>query len=243
MKLIQLNMWGGRLEKQLENFFASEQPDITCLQEAISIPGNGAIFISPESLQDQWEKPTSLFHSAVFSFSFMLREARFGNAIISTLPMIKTETIFTNLVHKPGFDFDVDDYNIRNLQHAIIEIGERRLNVLNHHGHHVPTHKNGNEDTLRQMRHIAGYIDTLEGPVILTGDFNLAPHSESLEVINEKLDNLSVRYKLETTRTALTHKKEVCDYIFVSEEIKVKDFKASDEVVSDHQALVLEFDI
>lgn len=243
MKLIQLNLWGGRLEKQLENFFNLQQPDIACLQEAISIQGNGAIFIPPETLQKCWTADTELFHSPVFTFNFMTRKASFGNGIITTFPIIRRETIFTNLSHKTGFDFDLDDYNIRNLQHVIIEVNDKQLHVLNHHGHHVPEHKNGDTQTLRQMRQITEYVAALNGPVILTGDFNLAPHSESLELINKELINLPVKYGLDTTRTQLTKKTEVCDYIFVNKLIKVSDFKASDELVSDHKALILEFGI
>jgi endonuclease/exonuclease/phosphatase (EEP) superfamily protein YafD len=93
------------------------------------------------------------------------------------------------------------------------------------------------------MHQIADYITTLSGPVILAGDFNLAPHSESLEVINKQLRNLSVEFKLETTRTFLTSKVEVCDYIFVNGAVKVTKFLALEDIASDHKALVLEFDV
>jgi len=243
VKLVQANIYGGRLENPLMFFFSDQQPDIACFQEAISINGNGAIFKSIEGLQACWQKPTYLFHSAMFSFKFMTKEAHFGNAIISTLPFEKQETIFTNKAHKSGFDFDIDDYNVRNLQHVQVSLNGQSLHVLNHHGHHIPEHKNGDAGTLRQMKQITEYIKRLSGPIILTGDFNLTPDSKSLEQINNHLENLSIKYELRTTRTQLTRKIEVCDYIFVSKEIEVKSFTASNELVSDHKALVLEFDI
>lgn len=243
MKLIQANIWGGRMERQLQGFFKDQQPDIACLQEAISIPGNGAIFISAEWLQECWPKPTHLFHSPMFSFKFMERTAHFGNAIISTLPYLKAKTVYTNKEHLLDFDFELHDYNIRNVQHVVIEVHGKKFNILNHHGHHIPAHKDGDEVTLRQMKQIGQYVDGLEGPVILTGDFNLAPKSESLEQINKRLRNLSVEYGLETTRNQLTYKKEICDYIFVNDQVNVKSFEASDELMSDHQALILEFDV
>jgi len=91
------------------------------------------------------------------------------------------------------------------------------------------------------MKELVQYIKKLEGAVILTGDFNLAPHSKSLEQLNKMLSNLSVKANLDTTRNQLTYKKEVCDYIFVNDQVKVKSFEASDELVSDHKALILEF--
>ena len=172
----------------------------------------------------------------------MAKEAHFGNTILSRLPLLDTETTFTHLHHKANFDLDDDDYNVRNLQHASVIIGGRKLHILNHHGHHIPSHKDGDQETERQCSIIAKKVSELDGPVILTGDFNLAPHSKSLEQINQVLQNLSIEAGLQTTRTQLTHKKEVCDYIFVNNDVHVQSFRALDDLVSDHQALVLEFD-
>lgn len=242
MKLVQLNAWGGRLEHQLADLLSDEAATFVCLQEIISTKGDGAFIISLEQLQTKAGLANS-FMSPVMTFNLMNKKASFGNSILSEFPISAPQTIFTNLVHKDNFDFDSDDYNIRNLQHAQVTIGDTKLHILNHHGHHVWQHKNGDAQTLRQMTQIADYISQLDGPIILAGDFNLAPHSQSLELINASLRNLSVDYRLTTTRTQLTSKKEVCDYIFVSEAIKVNSFKASDRLASDHQALILDFEI
>lgn len=115
------------------------------------------------------------------------------------------------------------------------------MHVLNHHGHHVPNHKNGDQETVRQCQMIVDYIEKLEGSVALCGDFNLQPESESLELINVKLFNHAKEHGVLTTRTPLTYKTEVCDYIFTSLDIKVKDFQILDDIASDHKALVVEF--
>jgi len=62
----------------------------------------------------------------------------------------------------------------------------------------------------------------LRGKIILSGDFNLAPHSESLEQINILLANLSIKARLKTTRTKLTHKPKSVTIYFVNDAIKVK---------------------
>jgi endonuclease/exonuclease/phosphatase family metal-dependent hydrolase len=242
VKVLQLNAWGGRLEQQVIDLMRHERPDIVCLQEIIDIAGKAAFFPGITELQ-QVCGFAHAFHSPVFSFNFMQRTAHFGNAILSQLPFESTETIFTNLEYKPDFDFDTDDYNIRNLQHAVIDIGKTKLNILNHHGHHIHQHKNGDTQTLRQMQQIADYVGTLEGPVILCGDFNLAPQSESLGKINGLLANLSLTYKLKTTRNQLTPKTEVCDYVFVNDSVRIHDFRVSPDIVSDHAALIAEFDV
>lgn len=242
LKLLQANIWGGRLNNQLADVFEEEQADILSLQEAVSTEGDALIFATIEDFAKR-AAYDNVFFSPVFDFNLMQKQAGFGNAILSRFEFKQTETVFTRLQHKKNFDFDLDDYNIRNFQHAVIDTGDAQLHVLNHHGHHVHQHKNGDAETMRQCGLIADYVRQLDGPIILTGDFNLAPHSESLEQINAVLRNLSIEYDLKTTRTPLTKKTEVCDYIFVNDKVKVLNFEASDRLISDHKALIVRFEI
>jgi len=241
MKLLQLNVWGGRLEKQIASLIEREKPDILCLQEAVSIKGgsNGGWVLSVDEIEKEFN--FNLAYAPVINFSFMRRKAEFGNAILSKKSPTYVNTIFTRLEYKENFDFEKDDYNIRNLLHVSFEDGNQTLHVLTHHGHHVPNHKKGDEQSLRQCQQIVDYIAKLKGKVILSGDFNLEPHSESLELINKLLINLPLKAKTKTTRTQLTHKTEVCDYIFVNNEVKVKSFSVLDDIASDHKALIVTF--
>jgi endonuclease/exonuclease/phosphatase (EEP) superfamily protein YafD len=171
----------------------------------------------------------------------MQRTAEFGNCILSKLPFSAKETIFTKGEFVHDFDFKKHDYNIRTLQHVAIQTQDGPIHILNHHGHHIPNHKNGDEETLRQCGQIADYIEKLSNKVLLTGDFNLSPNSESLEKINKVLTNLCIVNNVETTRTIFTHKNEVCDYIFVSNDVVVNKFDVLDDLASDHRALIAEF--
>ena len=241
MKILQLNMWGGRLEDQILDLIKKEDPDIVCLQEAINVPGGRAAFFLTS---DDIQKETNLdfkYFAPTFEANFMTRKMTYGNCILSKLPIIKCHTVFTYLNFAKNHDIIFGQNNMRNLQHIIIEHEKEKLNILNHHGYHIPKNKDGNDETLRQCKLIVNYIKKLEGPVILTGDFNLSPHSKSLEQINNILRNLSIEFQLKTTRNKLTHKTEVCDYIFINNYITVKDFRASEDEVSDHKALILEF--
>jgi endonuclease/exonuclease/phosphatase family metal-dependent hydrolase len=242
MKLFQANIWGGRLPYQINEALKSERPDLVCFQEVVSTKGDALIFKTLEEIKEEIGLDNSFF-SPVFSFNLMNKKAGFGNGIISRYPFIETNTVFTRLEHKDNFDFDTDDYNVRNFQHVTIEVDGRTLNILNHHGHHIHQHKNGDTETLRQCGEIASYINNLQGEVILTGDFNLEPTSESIKVLNSILKNLSIEAKLTSTRNELTPKNEVCDYIFVSKGIKVNKFYMLDKILSDHNALILEFDL
>jgi endonuclease/exonuclease/phosphatase family metal-dependent hydrolase len=243
MKLIQLNAWGGRIDSILRGFLKEETPDIFCGQEIISYPqGDSLLFLTAEEMTEAAGTKYSAF-GATASIPYMQGNAEFGNIIASKVPINRSEVVFTNLEFVKDFNFEDYDYNIRNFVHAVIEVNSKKLNILTHHGHHVRDHKNGTEETDRQMNTILEYIKQLDGPVILTGDFNLQPESSSLQGLNSLLVNLSDKYKLKTTRNELTSKSEVCDYIFASNDIVVKDFYAHKKVVSDHQALVLEFEV
>ena len=98
----------------------------------------------------------------------------------------------------------------------------------------------GDSETFRQCTMIADYVKTLEGEVVLAGDFNLAPESESLELLNSILINHAKESGVTTTRTPLTHKTEVCDYIFTSKGLTPSNFKVLTDIASDHAALVIE---
>lgn len=243
MKLVQLNAWGGRLDKQIRNLLIQENPDVVCLQEAISYPKeDSGFFLTTENMQAACDLDYAAL-GPVFSFQYQRSTAQFGNCVLSRFPIKKSEAIFTYLEHKNDFEFGTDSANVRNFVHATIELDGKACHVITHHGFWVSEHKNGTEETVRQMQQLADYVATLSGPVIVTGDFNLAPHSQSLEILNERLQNLSVTHHLKTTRTHLTHKTEVCDYIFVNDLVEVDGFQASDEIVSDHKALILDFSL
>ncbi|GAC1391677.1 MAG: endonuclease/exonuclease/phosphatase family protein [Candidatus Saccharimonadales bacterium] len=241
-KLMQLNMWGGRLEKLITPFLVKEQADILCLQESISLTRgrNSGFFLTIEQIQDTLSL-SNVCVAPVFAFDYMESEARFGNAILSKFPIKKSEVLFTHLSYKDKFVFGQDNNNVRNFVHTELLIQGNRCHVITHHGFHVRDHKNGTPETVEQMTQLSNYIKQLTGPVILTGDFNLAPTSPSLHILNDHLKNLCIEHNISTTRNSLTTKTEVCDYIFVNNDITVNNFSVPRDIVSDHLALILDF--
>ena len=240
MKILQLNIWGGKLDKQIFELIEREKPDIACFQEAIIIQGEENLFFASlaeivgETNLKEW------YFSPSWSFKHMNRKAEWGNAILSITPFLQKHSFFTNGEFKENFDLIDDDYNMRNLQHVVVESNGKKLHILNHHGHHLHQHKDGDAETMRQCKMIADYVKELEGDVVLTGDFNLSPHSESLEQLNAILTNHCIENDVQTTRTQLTHKTEVCDYIFTSKDAKIKNFRVLPDIASDHSALMIE---
>ena len=243
MRLLQLNAWTLRLSTNMVDMISHEAPDIIALQEIPDSDTEIGIFSSLSKFMGSVRFHHKFF-SPVYSFRCMSSTIDFGNAVISNLAFHDEQTVFTNLEYTTDFSLDKNDYNIRNFQHVVTEDENgKKFHLINHHGYHVPQHKKGDEFTLKACHQIAEYAQSLEGPVVISGDFNLEPGSESLAVLEQSFRNLSVEYGLKTTRNNLTHKSEVCDYIFVNDKVEVKDFYMSEVIASDHQGLVLDFEI
>ena len=243
MRLLQLNAWTIRLSTRIEDMVTKESPDVIALQEVFESDTGLGFFPTLTELADNL-KFHHRYHSPVYGMQFMESKPEFGNAIISNLTFGDKHTYFTNLEYNTSLSLEDDDYNVRNFQHVTINDQNGKLvHIINHHGYHVPGHKHGNDFTKKACQQIVDYAKQLEGAVIITGDFNLLPDSESIQIINEDFRNLTKEYNLQTTRTDLTHKTEPCDFVFVNEGIKVNNFYASTVVASDHQGLVLDFEV
>jgi endonuclease/exonuclease/phosphatase family metal-dependent hydrolase len=67
------------------------------------------------------------------------------------------------------------------------------------------------------------------------------------QLIDKEFINLIDKYNIKSTRPdfndGLETGRNVVDYIFVSEDIKVKDFKVIETDITDHLPLLLEFEI
>lgn len=238
-----LNMWQGRLERVLLKHLEGSGLDFACMQEAVNFEGKSLGLITSYQKVGSSLGLHEQFFSKLISSKLGNKELEFGNVIYSATAFAQTSTVFTIGQHKDDFNFDQDDYNIRAFQHVQVLVNGKKLNILNHHGHHIDSHKLGDDETLRQIKQIIDYIKTLDGSVILCGDFNLAPESESIKLLDTALVNLSSKYSLKTTRSKLTYKNEVCDYIFISSDIKVNSFEMDETIISDHNALILDFDL
>jgi endonuclease/exonuclease/phosphatase family metal-dependent hydrolase len=244
MKLIQLNLWQGKLGYQISKFLQAEKPDILCLQEVIDVSkGDGSIFLTVKEILSETGLK-NVFFSPVFTFNYFNELANFGNCVITNLAIERAETVFTHDQFIDKLDLpEQGGANMRNFQHAVLRLSKNKiLNIINHHGYRIPEHKNGDDKSLEQCQLIARYIQSLTGPTVIAGDFNLVPESESIQQIDKVATNLVAESGIKTTRTNHSPKTEVCDYVFVRD-LKVESFRMSDSVVSDHCALVLEFTV
>ncbi len=242
MKLIQLKTWSCKLPSEIIRLFDKENPDIICLQEVVTSIDGGKIFDTIGSILD--EHPFKYqYNTPLVEFNFMHHTATRGNMIASNFNLLETNEVWTlgNLTR--NFDYiNSGGYNVaRNIAHSKIEAPDGIVHVLTLHGYHIKEHKNGNDETLRACTELVKYASLLDGPIIISGDFNLSPDSESIQLVNNSFRNLTIESGLSTTRNHLTKKTEVCDYIFVNDKVNVNKFYASDIIASDHAGLVLDF--
>lgn len=244
MKLIQLNCWGGKLGTALTRLMDDEQPDFACLQEAYLIEDRpGSVLSAPEKFLNikTWPHHNN---APVFGIRYMHGIYDLCNCVISKIRPINESTVYTRGIYNPDLDSLTDDYNVRNFAHSEYLVNGNKLHIISHHGHHEAGSKKGSTENTEAMELIGSYVDKLEGEVILAGDMNIDINSKSLQPIESRLRNLCKEFEIKSTRNKLAKRpNEVIDYVFVSKGVKVDNFAASEEIVSDHAALILEFNL
>lgn len=197
MKIIQLNIWGGRYIKEAVAFFKQENADIVCLQEVTS-----GIFTKTEDADiqgvDVYEYiKKELGHESIFEKCFSAEVdgivSHRGNAIFSKYSL---QNIHTEFFDFPFTQFDMNmegrEYAHTQPQNFIVAhiqtpIGEVRV---------ICTHMAWSrvcEDTERrinQTKKIMAYLESApEMPTMLCGDFNIHPQSESLTIFKSYFIN------------------------------------------------------
>jgi len=243
--LIQVNIWQGRLVRNLLRFLEAEQPDIICMQEVLSCETDIPPWDNVRSLERITETLglPHLFFAPTWGFRLMGTKLYHGNAILSRYPLHDRQTLFTNgafeeeAVSVPGIN------NVRNAQIARLEMEGKSLTVVNHHAHWEPNSM-GSELSMERLKPLVDAIKPIEGPLIVAGDFNVALESPAMCYFEAELQlrNLTREHHVATTLSEFGHRFEVaCDDILTRGEFAAQQFAVSNALVSDHKALILEF--
>lgn len=242
MKLISLNLWGGRVHEPLVRFLNknAEEVDVFCFQE---IYHNAT-----DTMSDELKKPRLNLFTEL--------QQLLPNHIAFFRPTIKDVYGIGIFVHKkiqvlqegeviihsnPSYPGHGGNHS-RNLQWIECKRGGKVYSILNVHGLWNGKGKTDTEDRISQSQRIKLFMSTLHNPIVLCGDFNLHPETESLKMLDENMINLIKTHGVTSTRSHnYTKEEKFADYILVSSDIKVKEFKVMQEPVSDHLPLWLEF--
>jgi len=248
MKLIQVNTWLGHLMHPLLNYIDQEQPDIICAQEILQSDSRNPLFDVYNTGDELAKRFPYHFFAPTYDFESLGAKVMQGNAIYSRFPITDPETHFITGKYQSNQLTANFARNIRNLQICTITLPDSKaLTVANHHGFH-DLNPLGNQRTVEALECVADQLATKPRPLIFCGDLNVNPSSPALKALDKlKLHNLSTLHKLPATLSTahrIPNSQEiVCDYVFISEEIKVVNFTASEVVISDHKPLVLEFEL
>jgi len=120
------------------------------------------------------------------------------------------------------------------------------LRVINYHGIWTQD-KKGNEKTYEACNKILNFASEFDGSVIICGDFNLLPDTQSMKIFQSDFISLVDHFNIKSTRPSSNelngNGRNVVDYIFLDKKVKVNSFRVLNNDVSDHLPLVLDFDL
>lgn len=259
MKLLNLNI-GIKLDnnKEVIELVKKENADICTFQEAMNAIEDSCydMFKSKNKLTEINEYNYNHFAplfiaSCITKNNEVVRDfggnAEQGSLLLSKYNIKESYNEFYYNDYKYEYDatyFRELDW-CRSIENVILEIGEKLLQIINVHGIWNKD-KIGDERTINQSKFILSKIRK-DIPVIVVGDFNLLPNTESIKMLNKELTNLIDEYNIKSTRPnfndGLDTGNIVCDYIFVNDLVKVNEFKVLENESSDHLPLILDFDI
>lgn len=243
MRILQLNVWTGRIKGALLEFLKKSDFDVICIQEAVWGGRQAELenfFATVEQLKEasglKYDSRSSNWGMKIFSGDNIMEQ---GNAILSKDDFIekKDEVVHNEYsVVRSAQDFYEHAYTV---QVAKLKSG---LNIVNHHGYWKPTPM-GDEATVEVMKKVANIVKGLKGPVVMCGDLNIVHESPAMREL-DFLHDLTYEHSIDNTLSGLKFNGKVaCDHILVSDDVAVKDFRVLNDIVSDHKALVVEIAI
>jgi endonuclease/exonuclease/phosphatase family metal-dependent hydrolase len=248
MKLISFNTWGGRAGlAQIQNFFEKyRDADVFCLQEIWQAPEVALIeAMDPRMVTDLLEQISLCLPGFKYFFRPQYRGI-YGLAtfVRENIPVTNEGELF--VFKEQGFENPTAIGNhARNIQYLTLALSTGPVTVVNFHGLWNGQGKSDTEDRIVQSQKIADFLETLNHPYILAGDFNLRPDTQSFRILNEACSqNFIQQYDVRSTRSSFYTKPEkFADYILASPELTASHFEVLPDEASDHLALRVQFDL
>lgn len=240
IKILSLNTWGGRLDQKLFEFLKNNQNvDVFCLQEVY----NNATEPVVEDMGDKLKLLSDIKELLPHHYFYFVPDSFIQNYFGNVIFYKNTITINNHgnfQIHKSKNKTNKKDRS-RVLQFLEMDLEDTKLTIANTHCLWNEEGKMDNDDRIKQSKIISNFLNTIKTPVVLCGDFNLLPDTESIKIIeNAGVKNLIKEYNIKSTRTSFYKKPDkFADYIFVSQDIKIESFKLLPDEISDHAVLEL----
>lgn len=248
MKIISLNIRWGRMFDNLKEFIIEHKDttDIFCFQEVMRT-------ISDQKIVDEYYRAniynelSNLLNEFVSYYapyttwwidSDVNYHLEWWNAIFARRAIWIQSTWIEYFWH-----YTPDNDQNKNFQYITINNQWKQFSIVNIHWLRTGTGKDDTEQRIEQFTTIKHFTKELPGQIIIMGDFNLNPDTQSLEILQSWMKNLISEYNIETTRSKLYRQygqMHFADYCIISPEIIVKDFNVPYSEASDHLPLILE---
>jgi hypothetical protein len=265
MKVMSLNGWGGKLHEPLISYLQSDQPDVLCLQEVVHSPDTTTDWLTYLDGDHVLPQRANFFsdvaealpdHVAIFcpAAQGVLWDkdktvpSQWGLAtfVHRSLPITAQAQGF---VHKSFSPHGYGDHPRSRCAHAIrvYDYARDRAVCIGHmHGLRDLNGKMDTPERLAQARRLAELVTRIaepSDPLIVCGDFNVEPESETFAVLTDiGLTDLVTSGGFEGTRSSHYRKPgRFADYMLVNRSVEVRGFAVVTEPeVSDHCPLILE---
>ena len=247
IKVLQLNVWTGRMKGALTRFLRENKYDIICLQEAVWSEADDFLGYFTDTVDDLKEASGLQYDAHVSNYGVDLLGGKAtmeqGNVILSRFPIKDVKKILTHGKYNPKSEFSNKNGADENQAWYALKVHlENGLTVLTCHGY-WQRDPLGSEETVRCMRIIADTLRDEEGPVLMCGDLNVVAESPAMREL-DFLTDLTAETGTKQTLMNLKFVKDVaCDHILVSDGIKWSNFEVHKELVSDHAAVSADIEI
>ena len=257
LRIITLNIWGGRQLRDLISFFRAHGPltDVFCLQEVLdtdrvfpSIPGGepakqGCVYKAIQQALPDFDCAFAQHENAAdrIAPAMFVRRSLGAGAIQSQLVYEKPNAAAFSGV-------DMAKYFRLKLQAVRIPFrcAGGHVLVANFHGLWHPAGKIDIPERLEISHAVRSALAHHSGTLIICGDFNLLPSTQALAILGHGLRNPLLERGMTCTRTHLYRSfadpsaSLYADYVLLSPQLQVSRFEVMGDVVSDHAALKCE---
>ena len=235
----------------LKFFEENRDIDVFCLQELWSAPftvfegkmaGGMPLTHDGVMVHGKQEIAEVLGEHTVYFRPRLLDDYGLGIYIKNNIEVLDEGELF---VHKAKGYIPEGDIGMHacNLQFVTLATDFGPRTIVNFHGLWNGRGKGDSDDRLLQSDRMVAFFKTLTNPLVVCGDFNLLPETESLKKLKSfGLRNLITENNITSTRTSFyTKPNKFADYTLVSDGIKVNEFRILSDEVSDHSPMYLEF--
>ena len=247
MKVLQLNVWTGRLKGALTRFLREHDYDIICLQEAVWSDNDDGLRYFVDTVEDLKEASGLEYVERVSNWGVALYDKGAtmdqGNVILSRYPIesVEKKQLLSDYTNRR----EIAGKNDQGVEHAYFALKvklENGLTVLTYHGYWKPD-PIGDETTVECMRKVADMIRDEKGPVLMCGDLNVIAESPAMRELDFLTDLTAVTGTKQTLMNLKFVKDVACDHILISDGIKWSNFEVHKELVSDHAAVSVDIEI